>query len=453
MAETDLDVVIIGGGAAGEAAGFLAPDLGGRAALVERDLLGGQCPFWACMPSKTLLASAAVRACDATYPWQQASDRRDWMISREGIPYPDDAGHIRSMETAGTRVFKAEARIVAPGRVEVRQSDSVETLRARSIIVAAGSTPFIPPIDGLDATPYWTSADATSTRDLPSSLVILGGGVVGVELAQVFLRFGVEVTMVEGGERILAREHPLTSKHIADQLVEEGLQLRTGVSATAVAAGGRGRVVTLSDGSSVEGAELLVAVGRRAADLRALGVEEAGVTLSDRGAPAPDAQLRIGDGLFVAGDAAGGLQFTHVADYEGRVTARAALGSDASADLRTVPKAIFTEPEAASVGMLVEEAKDAGIDALEVSQDFAGSGRGQTIEGSRGHLTAVVDRERKILVGAFAVCPGAGELIHEATLALKLDAPLAVLNDTIRAFPTAARVMGSVFLEAARQIG
>jgi pyruvate/2-oxoglutarate dehydrogenase complex dihydrolipoamide dehydrogenase (E3) component len=451
--EADLDVIVIGGGAAGEAAGFLLPELGGRAALVERDLLGGQCPFWACMPSKTLLASAAVRACDATYEWQRASDRRDWMISREGIPYPDDSGHVRSMETAGTRVLKGEARIVSPGTVEVRKDGAVETLHGRSIIVAAGSTPFIPPIDGIDTTPYWTSPDATSTRDLPSSLVILGGGVVGVELAQVFLRFGVGVTMVEGGERILAREHPLTSKHITDQLVEEGLDLRTGVSATAVTTGGKGRIVRLSDGSAAEGAELLVAVGRRAADLRALGVEDAGGPLDDRGAPTPDAQLRIGDGMFVAGDAAGGLQFTHVADYEGRVTARAALGSDAVADLQTVPKAIFTDPEAASVGMSLQEAQDAGIDAFEVSQDFAGSGKGQTIEGSRGHLTAVVDRERAVLVGAFAVCPGAGELIHEATLALKLDAPLSVLNDTIRAFPTAARVMGSVFLEASKQLG
>ena len=453
MPEADLDVLIIGAGAAGEAAGFLTPELGGRAAVVERDLLGGQCPFWACMPSKTLLASAAVRACDSTYPWQRASDRRDWMISREGIPYPDDSGHERAMEGAGTRVLRGEARIVAPGTVEVRRDGSVQTLRAGSIIVAAGSTPFIPPIEGIADTSYWTSADATSTRELPSSLVILGGGVVGVELAQVFLRFGVGVTMVEGGERILAREHPLTSTHIGDQLVEEGLVLRTGVSASAVGTGGTGRTVTLSDGSTVEGAVLLVAVGRRTADLRALGVQEAGVGLDERGAPTPDAQLRIGQGMFVAGDVAGGLQFTHVADYEGRVTARAAMGSDRVADLRTVPRATFTDPEAASVGMLVEEAQRAGIDAFEVSQDFASSGKGQTIEGSRGHLTAVVDRDRGVLVGAFAVCPGAGELIHEATLAMKLDAPLSVLTDTIHAFPTAARVMGGVFLEAEKQLG
>ncbi len=448
----DLDIIVIGGGAAGEAAGFASGAIGAPAALVERDMVGGSCPFWACMPSKTLLNSAAHRACDAGYEWSQASARRDWMISREGIDYPDDGGHVRRMEAAGTRVIKGEARIAGPGAVEVRTDAGVESLSARNVIVAAGSEPFVPPIPGIDDVPYWTSREATSTRELPSSLVILGGGVVGVEMAQVFVRFGVRVTLVEGGERILSRDHPLTSKAVADQLEEEGLVLRTGATAQRVRAGGAGRIVELSDGTTVEGAELLVAVGRRPADLRALGAEEAGATLDERGAPAPDDRLRIADGLFVAGDVAGGLQFTHVADYEGGVAARAAAGRDVRADLSVVPKVTFTDPEAAGVGLTVEEARERGIDAFEISRDFAGTGKGQTIEGARGHLTAVVDRERKRLVGEFAACPGAGELIHEAVLAMKLDAPLAVLADTIHAFPTAARVMGGVYQEAAQQL-
>ena len=448
----DLDIIVIGGGAAGEAAGFVSGAIGAPAALVERDMVGGSCPFWACMPSKTLLNSAAHRACDAGYEWSKASARRDWMISREGIDYPDDGGHVRRMEAAGTRVIKGEARITGPGAVEVRTDAGVESLSARNVIVAAGSEPFVPPIPGIDDVPYWTSREATSTRELPSSLVILGGGVVGVEMAQVFVRFGVRVTLVEGGERILSRDHPLTSKAVADQLEEEGLVLRTGATAQRVRAGGAGRIVELSDGTTVEGAELLVAVGRRPADLRALGAEEAGATLDERGAPAPDDRLRIADGLFVAGDVAGGLQFTHVADYEGGVAARAAAGRDVRADLSVVPKVTFTDPEAAGVGLTVEEARERGIDAFEISRDFAGTGKGQTIEGARGHLTAVVDRERKRLVGEFAACPGAGELIHEAVLAMKLDAPLAVLADTIHAFPTAARVMGGVYQEAAQQL-
>ena len=448
----DRDIIVIGGGAAGEAAGFAAAAAGAPAVLVERDLVGGSCPFWACMPSKTLLNSAAHRACDPTYEWSRASARRDWMISREEIDYPDDGGHVRRMEAAGTRVVRGQARITGRGAVEVRTDTGVESLSAFSLIVAAGSEPFVPPIPGIDDVPYWTSREATSTRELPSSLVILGGGVIGVEMAQVFVRFGVRVTLVEGGERILARDHPLTSKAVADQLAEEGLVLRTGVTAQRIRAGGTGRIVELSDGTTVEGAELLVAVGRRPADLRALGVEEAGAVLDERGAPSPDDQLRIADGLFVAGDAAGGLQFTHVADYEGGIAAHAAAGRDVHADLGVVPKVTFTDPEAAAVGLTVEEARERGIDAFEISRDFASTGKGQTIEGARGHLTAVVDRERERLVGAFAACPGAGELIHEAVLAMKLDAPLSVLADTIHAFPTSARVMGGVFQEAAQQL-
>lgn len=448
----DQDIIVIGGGAAGEAAGFAAAAIGAPAVLVERDLLGGECPFWACMPSKTLLNSASQRACGADYDWAHASARRDWMISREGIDYPDDSGHVRRMEAAGTRVIRGEARIVGPGAVEVRTREGVEALQAAGVIVAAGSSPFVPPIPGLDEVPYWTSREATSTREPPSSLVILGGGVVGVEMAQVFVRFGVRVTLVEGGDRILSRDHPLTSKHVADQLVDEGLELRTGVTGQRVRAGGAGRIVELSDGSAVEGAELLVAVGRRPADLRALGAEEAGATLDERGASKPDEQLRIADGLFVAGDVAGGLQFTHVADYEGGMAARAAAGRGDRADLRVVPRVTFTDPEAAAVGLTVEEALAQGIDAFEISRDFASTGKGQTIEGARGHLTAVVDRERKRLVGGFAACPGAGELIHEAVLAMKMDVPIEVLADTIHAFPTSARVMGGIYQEAAGRL-
>ena len=449
----DQDIIVIGGGAAGEAAGFAAAAIGAPAVLVERDLVGGECPFWACMPSKTLLNSAAQRACGADYDWAHASARRDWMISRERIDYPDDGGHVRRLEAAGTRVIRGQARVLGRGAVEVRRREGgVETLRSASVIVATGSSPFVPPIPGLDQVPYWTSRDATATREPPSSLVILGGGVVGVEMAQVFARFGVRVTLVEGGDRILSRDHPLTSKHVADQLIEEGLELRTGVTAQRVRAGGLGRIVELSDGTAVEGAELLVAVGRRPADLRALGVEEAGATLGERGAAAADEQMRIADGLFVAGDVAGGLQFTHVADYEGGIAARAAAGRTAKADLRVVPKVTFTDPEAAAVGLTVEEAQAQSIDAFEISRDFASTGKGQTIEGSRGHLTAVVDRGRRRLVGAFAACPGAGELIHEAVLAMKMDVPIEVLADTIHAFPTSARVMGGVYQEAAGRL-
>lgn len=450
-----LDAIVIGGGAAGEAAADTGSKLGGKLALVERDLVGGECAFWACMPSKTLLASAARRAGGEDYPWSGASDRRDWMISREGTDYPDDSHHVKALEDLGVEFHRGEARIVGKGRVEVQPLGGGRPvmLEARSLILSTGSVPVVPPIEGLAEAGYWTNRDATSLRELPSSILVMGGGAVGVELAQVYARFGVPVTLVEGEDRIMPRDHPRSSEAVTEQLRQEGVDVCTGVLVKAVRAGGKGRICELSDGGSVEAAEVLVAVGRRPSDLRALGVEEAGVSVDERGVASPDARLSLGPGVFAAGDAAGGLQFTHVADYEGRVAVRAAFGRTVRADLDSVPKATFTDPEVGAVGLTEEEARDRGIDAFEVSQDFANTAKGQTIEGSHGHVTAVVDRERKALVGAFAACPGAGELIHEAVLAIKQDVPVAVLADTIHAFPTAARVFGNVMADALEQLG
>jgi dihydrolipoamide dehydrogenase len=457
----DYDVVVIGAGAGGEAAGTLSAQLGGKVAVVERDLVGGICSFWACMPSKSLLDSAGRRRVGADYPWSRAAARRDWMISREGTDYPSDAGHVAGLESAGAEVIRGSARITGPGRVEVEVAGggAPRTLEARTLVVAVGSEPVIPPIDGLAESGYWTSNEGTSPREIPSSIVVLGGGVVGVELSQVYARFGVKTTLVEGNDRVLPREHPRSSELVAAQLREEGVELRTGVLAKAVRRSGAGREVELADGSKVEGAELLVAVGRRTADLRSLGIEEAGVELSERGAVSPDERMRVAGTVYVAGDCAGGMQFTHVADYTGRIAARNALGRDAVADLSAVPRSSFTDPESSGVGSTVEEARERGIDAFEVTADFSTSARGFTIEprrdskeaireGSPGHITAVVDRGRGVLVGAFAACPGASELIHEAVLAMKMSIPVTVLADTIHAFPTGARVFGNVMAEA-----
>ncbi|MDQ4005348.1 MAG: NAD(P)/FAD-dependent oxidoreductase, partial [Actinomycetota bacterium] len=342
----DYDVIVIGAGAGGEAAGTLSAELGGRVAVVERDLVGGICSFWACLPSKTLLDSAGRRRLGADYGWPRASARRDWMISRERIDYPDDAGHVHGLESAGAEVVRGSARVTGPGRVEVaRDGETSRTLEARSLILATGSVPVIPPIDGLAEAGYWTSNDATSLRDLPSSLVVLGGGVVGVELGQFFGRFGVRTTIVEGAERVLPREHPKSSQAVAAQLAEEGVEVRSGVRAKGVRRGGAGRVIELEDGSTVEGAELLVAVGRRPSDLRELGVEEAGVTLSDRGTVTTDDRMLVAENAYAAGDCAAGMQFTHVADYQGRVAARNAAGREARADFSAVPRTSFTDPE------------------------------------------------------------------------------------------------------------
>jgi len=454
MAE-ELDVLVIGAGAAGEASGTLGAELGGRVAVIERDLFGGLCSFWACLPSKTLLDSAHRRALGANYPWERASARRDWMISREGIDYPDDSGHVRRLESAGARLVRGHARIAGPGRVEVRRDgENPLSLEAPNLIVAVGSEPVIPRIEGLEEAGYWTSNNGTSSRDLPSSVVVLGGGPVGVELAQVYARFGVRTSVVQGGDRILPRDHPRSSEVLTEQLRLESVDVRTGVHGVGVRRGGAGRILELSDGSTVEGSELLVAVGRRPADLRELGAEEAGAKLGQRGEIEPDPQMRVGEGLYVAGDCAGGMQFTHVADYEGRVAVGAALGKDMRADLSAIPRTTFTDPETAAVGLTVDEAWYRGLDAFEETMDFATTSRGFTIEptippddgfsGSPGHVTAVVDRERGTLVGVFAACPGASELINEAALAIKLGVPVGTVADSIHAYPTAARVLAGV---------
>jgi dihydrolipoamide dehydrogenase len=447
------DVIVIGAGAAGEAAGSLGAELGAKVAVVERDLVGGQCSFWACLPSKSLLDSAGRRAIGADYPWERASRRRDWMISREEIDYPNDASHVRTLEKLGAEVIRGTARIVGSGRVEVRFDGEVpRTLEAPSLIVCTGSVPVIPAIEGLESEGYWTSPVATSTRELPSSIAILGGGPVGVEMAQVFARFGVKTTIVESNERVLARDHPNSSKALSQKLAEEGVEMRTGVKARKVTNGGIGRRVELSDGSFVEASQILVAVGRRPADIKALGVEEAGVTVGEKGVASPDERMSVGKGVFVAGDVAGGLQFTHLADYEGRIAVRAALGQNVRADVSSVPRTTFTDPETGAIGLTQDEAREKGIDAFEVTQDFTATARGQTIEGSVGHVTAVVDRERKTLVGAFAACPGASELIHEAVLAIKQKIPVTSLADTIHAFPTGARVFGNLMADAAKRL-
>jgi pyruvate/2-oxoglutarate dehydrogenase complex dihydrolipoamide dehydrogenase (E3) component len=460
----DYDTIVIGAGAAGEAAGTLGAELEGKVAVVERDLVGGLCSFWACMPSKTLLDSAARRALGDDYPWKRASERRDWMISREGIDYPDDSHRVKLLESAGAAVFRGTARITGPGQVEVQnEGKRPETLRARSLILCVGSAPLVPAIEGLRESGYWTSNEGTALRDLPSSIVVMGGGPVGVELAQVYARFGVKTVLVQGGDRILPRDHPRSAEILEEQLKADGVEVLTGVQATRVRTGRSGRTVELTNGSAIETAEIMLAIGRRPGDLRGLGVEEAGGELNANGVAQPDSRMRIGENIFVAGDCAGGLQFTHLADYEGRIAVRSALGHDARADLSAVPKTTFTDPETSSVGLSIDEAWYQGLDAFEITQDFAKTARGYTIEphrrsstaineGAAGHVTAVIDRDRGLLVGAFAACPGASELIHEAVLAIKQRIPVSVLADTIHAFPTGGRVFGNLMADALKKL-
>ena len=444
------DLVIIGAGPAGEAAAFEARRRGASVAVIDRDLFGGACPFFACMPSKSLLHSAAVHAGGGDYPWPKASARRDYMIVREGTDYPDDRHHFKDLQKAGATAFRGAARLDGPGRVIVSHDDVEHVLEARAVILAVGSTSKVPDMPGLAEVPFWTNREATTTRELPESLLILGAGPTGTELAQAFARYGVTVTLIVPSPRILPRDHPRSSAVVAAALVQDGVTIRTGVRAVAAHAGAGEKGThrfDLDDGSTVDGAAVLLAIGRDL-PLDGLGLESIGVDPS-AGRLTPDEQLRIAPGVFVAGDPAGPEMHTHVSHYEGEMVARIALGDDVMPDFRAIPRAIYTDPEAASVGLLLEEAQKRGMQVEELTADLATSSKGYTAE-AQGHVTLVVDRGAGTLAGVFMAGPGASEAIHAAVLAVKLQTPLSVLADTIHAFPTVARVMGLLFADAAR---
>ncbi len=451
-ATDSFDFVIIGAGTAGEASANLARARGATVAVADSGLFGGSCPYWSCMPSKSLLHSADVHATGGDYDWPKASDRRDFMISREGTDAPDDGGHVHALEKIGAVAIRGKGRIAGPGTVVVTGKDGDRTLTARNIVVAVGSHATMPSIDGLDTITPWTNREATSTRTLPDSLVIIGTGPTGVELAQVFARYGVRTTLLGPQDTINPKDHPRNSEVVAASLRVDGVEIRTGLRAERIeasAGSGGAHVVHLSDGSSVEGHEVLLAVGR-SYPVEDIGLESIGLDSSD-GPPPVGPDLRIADGVFLVGDPAGPEMSTHLAHYQGELAVRIALGEDVRPDYSAIPHAIYTDPEAAGVGLLLEDAKAAGYDVFEETLDLAKTAKGSANEAT-GHVTIVVDRGSRTVRGAFIAGPGAAEAIHEAVLAIKVQTPLAVLADTIHAFPTTARVLGTVFMSALRRI-
>jgi pyruvate/2-oxoglutarate dehydrogenase complex dihydrolipoamide dehydrogenase (E3) component len=451
-AHESFDIVVIGAGGAGEAAAHLARTRGASVAIVDRELFGGSCPFWACMPSKTLLHAAAIHAAGGDYSWQHASDRRDYMISRESTDFPSDAGHVSSLESAGATVIRGDAQIEGPGRIRVPTDEGVRLLSAKAIIVAVGSVSTIPSIEGLDTITPWTNREATSTRSLPRSLAILGAGPTGVEMAQVFARYGVPTALISSPPRVNPKDHPRNAAAIDAALRADGVDVRVGVRATRIraAAGLDGaHRIDLSDGSFVDGHEVLLAVGRTM-NLDGLGLETVGVVIRD-GRPVVNDRMEVAHGVFVAGDVAGPEMSTHQAHYQGEMAVRIALGDKVRPDYLALPHATYTDPETAGVGLSLEEALAAGHDAFEEVADVATSAKGYVSEAS-GHVTVVVDRQRGTLLGAFIAGPAASEVIHEAVLAIKADIPMSVLADTIHAFPTLARVTGGLFATAAQRL-
>ena len=452
----EFEFVIIGAGPAGESAAFEARQRGASVAIVDRRWFGGSCPHIGCIPSKSLLNSADRHHANATtWSWQQASERRDWMINRApDAAEPDDAAHVGPLEEAGAVVYRGEARVTDPGIVEVRHDAARHRLVARNVVVAVGSFSKVPPVPGLERIPVWTNREATLARELPKSLLVLGGGPTGCELAQAYVRFGVPTTIVQSGDRLMPTDHPRNSEVVAAALRDDGVDVRLKVRAMAARAGeGRdgAHVIDLSDGTTAEGHAVLLAVGREF-PIDDLGLECYGVDTSGRTPFPRDGRLRVANGLWVIGDPAGPELHTHQAHYQGEVAVRMALGDEVTPDYRALPRASYTDPEAAFVGVSLEQAQADGIDAIEFVADFATSSRGYGVQAKRGHVTIVVDRASRTLIGTAMACPDASAAIHECVLAIKTRTPIDVLADTIHAFPSTSRILNGLFADARRAL-
>lgn len=450
------DLVIIGSGEAGQSAAHEASRLGGKVAVVERELVGGSCAHWACIPSKALLHAAAIHRAGGDFPWEKAAAFRDYQINREHRDWPDDSRRVKELTESGVTVIRGHGRIAGPGRVEVSlevSGETTRTLAARSILIAVGTNSTIPTdIEGLDQIKPWTNREATSVRMLPKSIVIIGPGPTGIELAQVFARYGVRTVLIAPRDRIYPTDHPRTAAVLAAALQGDGVEIRTNVRAVRVSpkpGQGPEHAVELTDGSTVEGEQILLALGRTV-PLDGLGLETVGVT-PEKGRLRPDDHLRVAQGVYVAGDPAGPEMHTHLAVYQGEIVGRLAMGQDAKPDYTAIPHATYTDPTTAGVGLQLEQAIEKGLDAFEETIDYAKTAPGELSESS-GHVTIVVDRRDRVLLGAFIAAPGAADAIGEAVLAIKTRTPIEVLADTINPFPTTVRVMGSLFGTAARRL-
>jgi pyruvate/2-oxoglutarate dehydrogenase complex dihydrolipoamide dehydrogenase (E3) component len=426
-------VVVLGAGATGEAfvSALRKLDAKAEVTIAEHELVGGECSYWACIPSKTMLRPLEVVARAALAPGAGGTvasvDAEQVFRWRDQVAEKDDTSQAEWVAKQGAKLVRGTGVVAEPGLVTVGD----EELPYDVLLVATGSVPVVPPVEGLAEAAYWASREATSATAVPESLVVVGGGAVGCELSQAYARLGARVTLVQGGDHLLPRVDSEAADILAAALEEEGIEIRYDAKATRVEGGGGAPYrIELEDQEPVEAEQLLVATGRTP-NVEGFGLEHLDLTIG-RGGIEVDDRLAAGEGVWAAGDVTGVALFTHVGKYQARVAAANVAGGDARADYRAIPAAIFTDPQVAVAG------DTSGEGAITSSWKLESVSRTATFQRPKkpGLVKLFADPERGVLVGAAAVGPEAGEWIGQLTLAIRAEVPVDVLRDTIQPFPT-----------------
>jgi len=463
--EKEFDVVCLGAGVAGEAIAAGLAGSGLTLALVERELVGGECPYWGCIPSKTLLRSGETLS-EAGRARRLAASRVDWQVDFPKVEKRvlwmarnlDDSRPAIALQSHGAQLFRGEGKLADLRTVEL---PGERLVARRGLIIANGGTAVVPAIPGLDGVDFWTNRQAAIPRELPGSLAVLGGGAVGIELGQAFARLGTRVTVIESASSLLHGEEPEAGAALRPHLEADGIVLRLGDPCVAVEASAKSTaslasrkesavVVRLKSGGVVRADRLLVATGRRA---NSEAWQATGIGQTAQGWLKVDpATLEAQAGVFGAGDVTGLAGFTHVAYYHGTVVAGRLRGQDARADHTAIPRVIYTDPEVAAVGLSEARARATGIDVVIAGTDPAETARGYIHDFHGGALKLVGDRKRGVLVGATLVSPRAAEIIGELVLSVKLGVSLKTLADVVHPFPAFNRVLGESLSELARKV-
>lgn len=460
------DVVVVGMGPGGEEVAGRLAEAGLDVLGVEAELVGGECPYWACVPTKMMVRAGETLAEAGRVPGLAGTVegvRADWApvarrIRHEATDDWDDTVAADRFTGKGGTLLRGRGRLVGRDVVEVTGTDGSTTRHRarRGVVVATGSAPAIPDVEGLDTVPYWTNRGAVGAATLPASLVVLGGGPVGCELAQVFARFGVDVTLIESSGRPLSMEEPESGDLVLRVLRADGVRVLTHARATRVEAEGDGVRVTVDvdgpdrpEGGVVRAERLLVATGRRV-DLAGVGLDVVGQDVSARAATV-DERCRVAEGVWAVGDVTGRGAFTHVAMYQAGVVVRDVLGQDGPpASYHALPRVTFTEPEVGAVGLTERQARERLTDVRTAQVDIASTTRGWIHHaGNEGFLKLVVDGERDVLVGATAAGPAGGEVLGALAVAVHAGVPVATLRSMIYAYPTFHRGIEAALAELA----